>query len=197
MVVDRSGSMASIKIEAENGINAFIGSQKAGTDKVTFSLYEFDNEVDKVQSCDISEARPYILKPRGMTSLCDAVCSAIAETQAHIKNLNNMQRPKLVIMIVVTDGQENNSKKYNMSQMTSMLKESGFEVTFLCNDPTLSRIAAAAGADSHSVDQGVHTQSMYASTSSKVTRMRSQQLAGEIVLNTYSAPEKEQMGIFG
>ena len=108
-----------------------------------------------------------------------------------------MQRPKLVIMVVVTDGQENNSKKYNMSQMTSMLKESGFDVTFLCNDPTLSRIAASAGADAHSVDQGIHTKNMYAVTASKVTRMRGQQLAGEIVLNSYLPAEKAEMGIFG
>ena len=108
-----------------------------------------------------------------------------------------MQRPKLVIMVVVTDGQENSSKKYNMSQMTSMLKESGFEVTFLCNDPTLSAIAKKAGTDSHSVDQGIHTKNMYAVTASKVTRMRGQQLAGEIVLNSYLPAEKAEMGIFG
>lgn len=197
MLVDRSGSMGSIKVEAQNGINNFIAEQKKNKDKSSFALFQFDHRFEQVQICDdINDAKYFFLNPDGWTALCDSVCETIDRTKAYIKTLNPRSRPDLVILVIVTDGMENKSVKHRMSDMNDAIKASGFQVTFLCNDPTLKAEVVKSGADTQCVDQSMNTISMYAATSSKVTRMRSANLAGEIVLNTYTPDEKNQMGIF-
>lgn len=50
MVVDRSGSMESIKADAEGGVNAFIDEQKNASGAALLTLVQFDNEYEFVHS---------------------------------------------------------------------------------------------------------------------------------------------------
>lgn len=196
MVVDRSGSMDSIRVEAENGINRFLASQSENDlGDCTLSLYEFDNDIDVVHRNVPIKDKKYTLRPRGMTRLYDAIVQAINETTIYLDKIKkNKKKKPLVILVIVTDGM-NNCGTTTKQAAINLIKESGFQTTFLCTDISLANDMKVA-ADAFAVNQTINTTGMYDATISKVTRMRSANLAGEIVLNAYTSAEKNQMGIF-
>ena len=74
VLLDRSGSMTTIKEDVEGGFNAFIAEQKKveGTCRVT--LAQFDNTYDVVYTDkDINDVPSLDLQPRGMTALLDSI----------------------------------------------------------------------------------------------------------------------------
>ena len=85
LVVDRSGSMESIKSDAEGGINEFIRQQASEPGEALLTLMQFDTEYDLVHNgVNVTDVSPYTLVPRGMTALLDAVGRAINETGARL-----------------------------------------------------------------------------------------------------------------
>lgn len=48
IVVDRSGSMASVKDDAEEGVNAFIAEQAKAPGEAVLTLVQFDTEYEFV-----------------------------------------------------------------------------------------------------------------------------------------------------
>ncbi len=48
VVLDRSGSMASCRVEAENGVNHFVEQQRKQEGECAFSLVQFDSEYEFV-----------------------------------------------------------------------------------------------------------------------------------------------------
>jgi len=127
-IVDRSGSMGSMQVEAEGGINAFIEEQRK-VGQANLTIVEFDNYVDVV--CDqvkINEAAPYILKPRGMTSLLDAIGTVISDAEKYTS------KDGKTIVVVMTDGDENSSKEWTRDKIFNLInerKEAGWEFMFL------------------------------------------------------------------
>lgn len=129
MVVDRSGSMGSIRSDAQGGVNAFIAANKAVDSQCTISLYEFDTFFDKVYSGDIQEAPEYKLEPRGGTALLDAQMRAINETGKMLKDMPESERPDKVIFLTVTDGEENSSTELRGTSGAATLKKKVEEQT--------------------------------------------------------------------
>ena len=81
LVVDRSGSMAGCRTDAEEGVNAFIARQKDAPGECLLSLVQFDTLYEFVYRAEpIKNVGAYNLVPRGSTALLDAVGNAIAET---------------------------------------------------------------------------------------------------------------------
>lgn len=112
LVVDRSGSMISIKADAQGGINTLIEEQKKVPGKATVTLYQFDDRYERVYGpVDVKNAPFYGLVPRGSTALLDATQKAIADTGKFLSDLPEALRPGQVKFIVVTDGQENASRE--------------------------------------------------------------------------------------
>lgn len=134
LLVDRSGSMMSIKEEAEGGIRAFI-EQQAALDgvKVTLSLYQFDDEYSTVyEAVKAKDAPAYALEPRGMTALYDAIGKAIEDTKRALAGYE--KKPSKVVVVIMTDGAENNSKEYKFEAVTKLIDErkaAGWEFVFL------------------------------------------------------------------
>jgi hypothetical protein len=59
-IIDRSGSMESVKFDAIGGFNNFLEEQKKLPGKATFTLIQFDHEIElKYNGVDISEVQPY------------------------------------------------------------------------------------------------------------------------------------------
>lgn len=113
LLVDRSGSMAAIKDDAQGGINEFIDAHKKADGKCTLSLYEFDDKFETAYGPgNIALIENYRLNPRGNTALLDSQMRAINETGTYLRNLPETERPDKVIFITVTDGQENSSHEY-------------------------------------------------------------------------------------
>lgn len=121
LVVDRSGSMSDVKDEAQGGINAFLKDQYALDGKLTTTLVQFDTEIETVMRMS-TEPISYVLEPRGMTALLDAVGSEIHRTGADLSKLDEDERPGRVLFVIVTDGAENSSNEYNLETVRSLVE---------------------------------------------------------------------------
>jgi uncharacterized protein YegL len=125
-VVDRSGSMGNIAKDIIGGYNKFIADQKAlnhGTCDVSF--YQFDNVYEAVYENtpllfvkDLDE-KTYI--PRGGTALLDAVGRTIDQVGNQLAALKEEQRPEKVLVVIITDGEENSSHFYNSEKIKQMV----------------------------------------------------------------------------
>lgn len=125
-IIDRSGSMASIRTDAIGGFNTFLGAQKKllGTASVTLIL--FDNEYETpIQNVDIKSVDPLTEKtfvPRGSTALLDAVGRTINEVGTRLANMQEQDRPEKVIVSILTDGLENASREFSRSKIKEMVE---------------------------------------------------------------------------
>src|SRR5690348_6532735 len=74
LLVDRSGSMQSVKDDAEGAIAAFIEAQRAVPGRCEVRLSDFDTEYrDVYPLTPIADVPAYTLQPRGGTALLDAI----------------------------------------------------------------------------------------------------------------------------
>ena len=200
LVVDRSGSMQSIRDDAEGGVNALIQDQAEQPGEAIITLVEFDTEYDFVlQGVPARDVRPYRLVPRGSTALLDAVGRAINETGARLAAMPEADRPGLVVFVVVTDGHENSSRELTKDQVREMVEHQQsvykWQFTFLGADADAFAEAGGIGIDrdgiaTYSRDK---VRSAYAATSSKVSRMREQTNTGREVTNWFTDEELDEM----
>jgi hypothetical protein len=112
VVLDRSGSMATMRDATIEGFNEFISGQKA-LGQALFTLVQFDHEYeivyDAVPITDVVPRDHHNYLPRGNTALLDAISKALAVTYESIQKLSS--KPDKVIFVVITDGQENASSE--------------------------------------------------------------------------------------
>lgn len=130
-IIDRSGSMESVKDDAIGGFNAFLAEQQKLPDKATFTLIEFNHNAEiKYNGVDISEVKPYTVAtyiPEGMTALYDAVGKGIGEA-------SRRGEKRKVIVAILTDGHENSSHEVTKKQVSDMIAkytEAGWAFIFL------------------------------------------------------------------
>jgi len=124
-IVDRSGSMQSIKKDTEGGIRAFVGQQLegAGGSRRTVSFYQFDTIHDCVYDFELLEkAETYSLMPRGGTALLDACGFAISQVGTKLARMPGKKRPGQVMVVIATDGEENSSREYTRAQVKEMIQ---------------------------------------------------------------------------
>ena len=118
LVVDRSGSMHSIREDAQGGINAFVQQQAALPGEALITLVQFDTKYEfLIQGQSAGECGDYELVPRGGTALLDAVGRAINETGDRLSRQAEVDRPGLVVIVVMTDGHENSSQEFTKAQI--------------------------------------------------------------------------------
>lgn len=133
VILDRSGSMASCRVEAENGLNHFIDEQKKQKGKCNFTLVQFDTEYDFVyKGVPIGDVGKFNLKPRGLTALLDAVGRTINEAKERISSLKT--KPGLVVFVIITDGEENSSHEFKKEQVKKLIEDAqsdGWQFSFL------------------------------------------------------------------
>lgn len=116
VVLDKSSSMNGVRTGTISGFNEFLDMQLKEPGEATLTLVFFDTVYD-VKFVDkplkevpkLTEAT-YI--PEGMTALSDAVARTITELGHKLKALPDAERPEKVVMVIITDGEENASKEY-------------------------------------------------------------------------------------
>lgn len=127
IILDRSGSMGSIKSATIEGVNSFLNDQKKDELKSVVSFMQFDDiyetvyvgkNIDKVQYLNDTS-----FQPRGLTALLDAIGKSISATKKRIKQLPKKKRPDNVIVAIITDGMENASKQYSRTQIFNKIRK--------------------------------------------------------------------------
>lgn len=152
-VIDKSGSMGAVQNDAIGGFNAFIKGQKKGPGKAVFTVVLFDTNYSFVcQGLPVERVRPLDGKtyfPSGCTALYDAVGRAIDETGKRLSDLREEERPEKVIMVILTDGEENSSKEYGRQQVMEKIARQRdvykWEFVFLGAGPEAMKGAAGMG----------------------------------------------------
>jgi len=123
VVLDRSGSMASVVNDTKGGFDHFVDDQKKAPGQANLTLVQFDTIYDFVhQGKPIAEVPPLVFEPRGGTALLDAIGRAINETGARLKAMPESDRPAKVVFVIITDGEENASKEFTKDRINDMIK---------------------------------------------------------------------------
>lgn len=141
-VIDESGSMSGTESDVIGGFNGFIEKQKQENfGKATVSVYKFNHTVNAIaKNLDIMDVerqdqRNYC--PGGSTALLDAIGRGILETDEHTNSLTQ-DLPDKVMMVIITDGMENASRRYSVKDIRSMIdtheKQMNWEFIYLGAD---------------------------------------------------------------
>lgn len=137
-VVDESGSMSTLRDDVIGSINEFAKKQaddKNGTANLT--LVKFNTSPTTVYEskpvADVPKLTHETYNPSGGTALLDAVARAVELADDRCKASGDSKAK--VVIVVMTDGQENSSVKTTREQLKALLenrqKERGWAVTFL------------------------------------------------------------------
>lgn len=133
MVLDRSGSMSSTRAAAEEGFKEFIKGQAAVPGKCLVTIAQFDDVREIVCSgVAVQRAPSWRCEPRGSTALVDAMGDTVWETLRSVADGQSV--PAKVYVVVITDGQENASRKWttpNLAAMVGELRSLGWEFVFM------------------------------------------------------------------
>ena len=125
VVLDRSGSMASVRDDTIGGFNSFLQEQKAVPGSARVSLVQFDDQYESVYECrdvqDAPDLSPRTFVPRGSTALLDAIGRTLNATGARLAALPEAARPEKVLLVVMTDGLENASREFSARQVFDMI----------------------------------------------------------------------------
>lgn len=139
-IVDRSGSMGSLVKATLDGFNEMLEKQRLENSMVRISTVLFNTEEKEIHShADILTVKPLTeadYQPYGGTALLDAIGSSISRMELHLKCLSNYDvlTPQ-VLFVILTDGEENSSRTYRISEIRKKIEEKrekeGWEFLFL------------------------------------------------------------------
>jgi uncharacterized protein YegL len=125
-VLDRSGSMETMRAEAIGGFNHFLSEQKKEPGQVRFTLVLFDHlfevPIDHKPLESVPPLNEETYFPRGSTALLDAMGRTIDTIGQRLANTPEDQRPSKVIIACMTDGFENASKHYSNEKVAAMIE---------------------------------------------------------------------------
>ncbi len=126
IILDRSGSMESVKSDTIGGFNSFLGEQQKVEGEAALSLIQFDDQYEVVYlDRDIKSADKLTVEtfvPRGMTALYDAIGRTIGAVGERLSGLPETNRPDKVLIVILTDGEENSSQEFRAATIGEMIK---------------------------------------------------------------------------
>lgn len=176
LCVDRSGSMRSIAADMEGGLQTLVAEQAALPGECTITYCRFDSQYEEVfvgrpaNEVALSDLR---IDPRGPTALLDAMARTIDDAVARHEKLDSTEVPSKVLLVVITDGQENASRNVTHAavlERVTACKAKGWDVLFLgANQDSISvgatlGVSAASSMDFQSTTRGVRKMSERASS---------------------------------
>ena len=123
-VLDRSGSMLVVKKDTEGAFDGYIADQRSKPGEARLTLVQFADKVQTVyRSIPLAEVPPVIINPRGMTALWDAIGTTIADLEEYISGLGEDRRPGHVVVVILTDGEENRSRKWTKIKLRELIQQ--------------------------------------------------------------------------
>jgi hypothetical protein len=187
VILDRTGSMESIRDDTIGGFNAFLNEQKQQPGKATLTLVQFDSQdpyevIHQVKTIkEVPELTKKTYVPRATTPLLDAIGRGINDLEKCLADMKEDDRPSKVVFVVITDGQENASREFRRDQILKMInekeKQNNWQFVFLSADLNAINDAMDHGFKAKAAmafDQtGVGVQNAWASVSQNIADYRS------------------------
>lgn len=138
IILDASGSMNAIREDVVGSVKNFVQGQKrkkSEDETILLDVYQFSGETQHiVSSASIDLFDPSNYNCSGCTALYDAICIAVDELLEKFKGLKERDRPEDVSLVIVTDGMENASRRfqrYDVQTRIEAVKEMGWTVLYL------------------------------------------------------------------
>ena len=149
-LLDRSGSMQSIKSDIEGGFAAFVDEQRSAPGACRVTLTQFDNRYDVVYADrDVADVPALDLQPRGMTALHDAIGRLVTDAGVQLAALPAERRPGTVIVAIMTDGLENASKEWTGAAVKALVEQQtrqwGWQFMYMGADQDAVEVGTSLG----------------------------------------------------
>ncbi|MBR6770058.1 MAG: VWA domain-containing protein [Lachnospiraceae bacterium] len=148
-ILDRSGSMSGLEADTIGGFNTMLEKQKKEPGEAVISTILFHSESQVIHNRQsLEEVLPMTDKdyiPMGSTALLDALGDAITHISQIHKEMKKKYKPKKTLFVIITDGEENSSRKYSYAQIKEMIqkKKEKKNWEFLFLGANMDAIAAA------------------------------------------------------
>ncbi|MFC8386659.1 VWA domain-containing protein [Nocardia sp. NPDC057272] len=124
VLLDRSGSMQTIKADTEGGLAAYFEQQRSVPKTVEVTLAQFDTTYDVVYAnVPLAQVPAPSLQPRGGTALYDALGKLVTSVGSELAGRPEHERPGTVIVVVLTDGHENSSREWTHAAVKSLITQ--------------------------------------------------------------------------
>ena len=125
-ILDRSGSMHAMVEPAISGFNRLLREQQQVPGHARFTLVLFDDQYElpfhSVPIAEVVELDTSSFVPRGNTALLDAIGRTIDDLGGKLAATPEQDRPKQVIIAILTDGEENASTRYSWEAVAKRIR---------------------------------------------------------------------------
>ena len=156
VLLDRSGSMASMADDVIGGFNHLLAEQQADGNDARMTLVQFDGgdpqEViaDVVPIAEMTPLDAATFVPRGNTPLLDATGILLGRAAARVtqRAADDLSAEELVV-VSITDGHENASREFTLTAVRQLIDAhttAGWTFVFLVAPPRTSTARPAAWA---------------------------------------------------
>lgn len=127
ILLDKSGSMSSIRTDTIGGFNTFLSEQKKIDGELKVTLMQFANISHYTMQCadikTVSELNEDNYRTDGpSTALLDSLGKLIIDNGNRLRDLPEDKRPAKVLIVVITDGLENDNHIYNKNKINEMVE---------------------------------------------------------------------------
>jgi hypothetical protein len=198
-LLDRSGSMQSIREDTVGGFDAFIAEQREQPGECLVTLAQFDDQYELVYADrPIQEVPGLVLQPRGTTALLDAIGRLVTDAGAGLAALPEAERPGTIIVGIMTDGHENASKEWTHAAIKDLIQQQtqtyAWEFLYMGADQDAIEVGTGLGVPAaRSVTYSRASAGVaMASTSAMVGRLRAARASGVSTADIgYSDEERE------
>lgn len=200
-LLDRSGSMQSIKSDIEGGFAAFVDEQRQAPGACRVTLAQFDDHYDVVYADrDVADVPPLDLQPRSRTALHDAMGRLVTDAGAELARLPEERRPGTVIVAVMTDGLENASREWTAPAIKALVEQQtqqwGWQFMYLGADQDAVEVGTSLGvpaAQSMTYARGKGREAM-GKNSEKIRQMRAARMTDAAApMPAYTAQERADL----
>jgi len=161
LLLDRSGSMASIRPDVIGGYNAFIEAQRADGHDARVTLVQFDTAdnqevvLDRARIDRVPLLTEATFVPRGGTPLWDATGLLIRRAEKRATQRARAGKgAEDIVFVTITDGEENSSREFTGESVRTLVKAreaDGWTFVFLSAALDAYANATAIGYDTRSV----------------------------------------------
>lgn len=137
-IIDKSGSMSGLENDTIGGYNRLITEQKKLEGKCTLTTIFFNTRLelvhDRIPLHEIAPLSREDYRPGGATALLDAIGYGIKKTETMLRGTLHHERPRNIIVAIITDGEENSSREYRHEQIKRLItlkEKDGWTFQFL------------------------------------------------------------------
>jgi uncharacterized protein YegL len=192
IVLDRSGSMAPVIKETLLGLNTFLADQKNLPGEAILSLATFASDYTLVFDCKPLSEIPDITnehyKTGGFTCLLDAIARTINATGQKLSTMKEEDRPSKVLLVIITDGEENSSREFTRDRVFEMIAHQqskySWTVVYLGANQdaikTSATLGISAGNSIRYCSDSVGTTQMYGTLTANARNLRRSKTVGSV-----------------